>query len=127
MASSPKLERAVKVNKEPSIRGRSITRNSTLKRSDSLESIRSTRSVARSRALFEDIADRESVISGRVNINRRAVQQGISHWKQALNTEWNDDRIENARKMGELEERIKQVNAQLSASNKVLAQVYGNK
>jgi len=124
--SSPKQERVVKVN-----RGRSSTRQSqAFKRSDSLESIRSVRSVARSRAMFEDVEDRQSVISGATNpvkYNRRAVKQGISHWKQALNTEWNDERIENASRMGELEERIKQVNAQLSASNRVLADVYTNK
>ena len=57
--SSPKQERVVKVN-----RGRSSTRQSAYKRSDSLESIRSVRSVARSRAMFEDVEDRQSVISG---------------------------------------------------------------
>lgn len=96
--SSPKQERVVKVN-----RGRSSTRQSAYKRSDSLESIRSVRSVARSRAMFEDVEDRQSVISGATNpvkYNRRAVKQGISHWKQALNTEWNDERIENASRMG---------------------------
>ena len=127
-SQEPKIDIRIPVNAIPdapsttSSRRARVTRvntrqNSTryvggpVKRSGSLESLRSNGSVRRTKNYFEDVADRESTIATTVMVDRtnRGVRRGIEHWENNIDFE----RVDKVVRRAALEEQIRQVEAQL--------------